>query len=135
MKARYWRWILYQGQTIYRAGFEADGTLRNPRNYPEEIVRTAIDRVVREDHERRSRAAQRAAVTRAKRQERLVYEIADKILRDDWKVEPGPNCIICGKALADLQSINRSIGSECWQHILACIQLRKNDTQCRITCR
>jgi hypothetical protein len=40
------------------------------------------------------------------------------------KQEIGPrgHCYVCGRNLTDLESINRGIGSECWQHVLSAIE-------------
>ena len=58
------------------SGILPDGTLHNPNNYPDDIVRAAVLAADARRHERRSQAAKRAAVTRSKRQERKVYAIA-----------------------------------------------------------
>jgi hypothetical protein len=35
------------------------------------------------------------------------------------------NCAICGRGLSDLESINRGVGSECWQDVLRIIDAAK----------
>jgi hypothetical protein len=109
---------------LYGVGIMADGTLRNPNGYPEDLVREAVAAAEARKHAKRSRAAKRAAETRAKRREsdieRAVQDIADR------KGHSGRRwCAICHKALTDPQSIERGIGPECWQGILALIEKRE----------
>jgi hypothetical protein len=75
--------------------------------------------------ERRSEAAKRAAVTRARRVQANVYRIADKIIAGGETGGPSQKCNICGKGLNDTESIYRGIGSDCWQDVLAAIEERK----------
>jgi hypothetical protein len=96
----------------------ADETLHNPNGYPEGLVRAAVTAADARRHERRSASAKKAVQKRAASanntelpKSRLGY----------WqgKHTPGNNCAICGRFLDDRASINRSIGSECWQGVLA----------------
>jgi hypothetical protein len=118
---RHWRWIRHDGDRLYDVGTNADGTLHNPNNYPADTVRAAIAGAEQRLHERRSKAAKKAAQTRQARKERLVYETARRIV-DGHVFGPRRNCCICGRGLGDEQSIERGIGSECWQLVLDIIR-------------
>lgn len=120
--ATLYKWIRTPGGRLYDIGILGDGTLHNPRGYPDGAVREAVEAANERRRQRRSEAAKRAAVTRRKRRERAVYELVAK-LRDGGQL-PGPaaNCVICGKALNDPESIERGIGSDCWQAVLAALE-------------
>jgi Family of unknown function (DUF6011) len=112
-----WKWVRHQGETLYQIGILADGSLHNPRGYPEHIVRAAVLAADARRHERRSAAAKKAAETRARRQEQQILAIARRIVANA-KIGPRNNCAICGRGLGDPESIERGIGSECWQSVL-----------------
>jgi hypothetical protein len=59
-----YRWVRYGDDRLYEVGVLEDGTLHNPRGYPEEIVRAAVLAADTRKHERRSRAAKKAAATK-----------------------------------------------------------------------
>jgi hypothetical protein len=120
-----WKWVLHEGKHIYDVGIFDDGTLHNPRGYPPEIVRAAVLAADASQHARRSVAAKKAAVTRAKRQAQKVYRIVKRIV-EGHSIGPRTNCVVCGRGLADQQSIDRGIGSECWQDVLS--ELQKETT-------
>jgi hypothetical protein len=40
--------------------------------------------------------------------------------------EPGRHCYVCGRHLDDPSAIDRGIGSECWQGVLAAIDQKKS---------
>ena len=115
-----WREITYDGQTLHHIGIKIDGTLWNPNGYPEGMVRTAIAGAEARAHERRSKAAHKAAATRARRRvlkiNRIVQEYQAKGV-----LQPARTCRICSRGLSDQESIDRGIGSECWQDVLAAI--------------
>jgi len=115
-----WREITYDGQTLHHIGIKVDGTLWNPNGYPEDMVRTAIAGAEARQHERRSKSAQKAAATRRERRvlkiDRLVYEYRTK-----GAFIPAHTCRVCGRGLSDKESIDRGIGSECWQDVLRAI--------------
>jgi hypothetical protein len=104
-------------ERLYEVGILADGTLHNPRGYPDDVVREAALAANARRHARRSEAAKEAAKTRDERQERRVWQIAERVVK---KQQTGPrrHCFVCGRGLADPQSIGRGIGSECWQAVL-----------------
>jgi Family of unknown function (DUF6011) len=125
---RYWhyRWITLKGDRYYRVGLNADGSLYNPRAYPnEDELRAELERIVADDkareHERRSAGAKKAAVTRARRQEKQVWQAANQIVQNK-QTGPRTSCVCCWKSLTDPESIARGIGSECWQHVLTAIE-------------
>jgi Family of unknown function (DUF6011) len=114
MKRIIYRWVYGPGSgpssRHYDVGFNEDGTLHNPNGYPEAEILPILHRVVEEARRQRSEAAKKAAKTRADRRSKLVYSVG-----------PRNNCVICGKGLGDPQSIERGIGSDCWQFVLAII--------------
>jgi hypothetical protein len=116
-----YRWVRHvhdNEMKLYEVGILPDGTLHNPRGYPDDIVRASVLAADERCHQRRSEAAKKAGETRRLRQARLVYEVAALIIKHG-RLAPCSNCRICGKALDDPQSIERAIGSECWQHVLS----------------
>jgi hypothetical protein len=123
-----YRWVYHHNgrdmERLYDVGILADGTLHNPRGYPDDVVRAAVLAADERRHMRRSEAAKKAAVTRAERQRKLIYRIADRIV-SGHDIGPRANCAICGKGLGDPVSIERGIGSECWQSVLSILTARK----------
>ena len=121
MKRQIFYWVRSDSGEIFRnVGFEADGTLHNPNGYPTEAVRAAVEATLAHWHMRRSAAAKKAALTRARRREKLVYSAARTIAA---RQETGPrdHCYVCGRGLNDPDSVKRGIGSECWQDVLSSI--------------
>jgi hypothetical protein len=106
---------------FYEIGIYEDGTLRNPRAYPEDQVREVLAWTIEAERKARSDAAKRAAVTRKRRQEKLVLTTAKRII-DGAQIGPRSNCVICGRGLGEPESIQRGIGSECWQGVLSEIE-------------
>src|SRR4051812_1439644 len=80
-------------------------------------------------HERRSKAAKRAAVTLAKRREKQVYTVGRRLLQSEG-IGPAMNCVICGRRLSEAPSIERSVGSECWQGVLSKIEQLAGPSTC-----
>src|SRR4051794_4282699 len=109
-----WNWIRGTDRTLFNVGILPDGSLHNPNGYPEDDVREAITAAEQRRHERRSNAARKAAVTRKNRRDKLVYAIARAILAGN-PTGPRSACRLCGRGLSDAASIDRGIGSECWQ--------------------
>jgi hypothetical protein len=95
---------------LYEVGILPDGTLHNPRGYPDEIVRTAVLAADAHRRARRSRAAKNASETRARRHTNQIYAVTLH-LQDGRSVGPRHHCAICGRGLGDPQSIERGIGS------------------------
>jgi hypothetical protein len=98
--------------------------LLNPNKYDPERVRTAIAAANERAHVKRSASAKKAAVTRAKRANLRVLQVAQKIVTRE-ATGPARTCFICGKALSDQESIARGVGSECWREILHAIEKDK----------
>lgn len=115
-----WRWVHHGNQRLYDVGINEDGTLHNPNGYPEDDVRSAIAGAVERRHKRRSEAAKRGAETRRLRQEKKVYAVVRR-LRLGEKFGPRSHCVICGKGLGDPVSIERGIGSDCWQGVMSMV--------------
>jgi hypothetical protein len=105
------RWkSVWHGETkLYDVGILPDGTLHNPRGYPDDIVRAAV------------LSAKKAGATRPRRRQKRVAQIAARILAGH-DIDERTNCAICGRGLGDPASIKRGIGSECWQDLLATIE-------------
>lgn len=115
-----YKWVHHDGGKLYEVGILPDGTLHNPRGYPDDLVRTVVLAADARRHERRSRAAKKAAATRSHRRERQVYRIVERI-SSGHSIGPRHNSAICGRGLDDPESIERGIGSECWQDVLRVI--------------
>ncbi len=113
-----WRYIHHDGQYLHSIGRKPDGTLHNPNGYPEGLVLAAISAAEGRAQQQRSEAAQKAADTRRKRIDRKIYIAAQRIV-DGHVYGPARKCQICGRGLGDRDSIERGIGSECWQTVLA----------------
>jgi hypothetical protein len=116
-----WHWVKHEGQELRDIGVDDDGAVHNPRGYPEDLVRAAVSAAEKRVKERLSESAKRAAETRRKRTERKVYEAARRLV-EGHEIGPRTGCAICGRGLGDQQSIQRGIGSECWQDVLTAIQ-------------
>jgi hypothetical protein len=112
-----WKWINHEGSRLLDVGENPDGTLHNPNGYPADTVRAAVAAAEQRRHHRRSAAAAKAAGIRRIRQDKRVYDAARRIASGD-ACGPRADCIICSRGLGDPQSIQRGIGSECWQAVL-----------------
>ncbi|SRR5258707_4226800 len=120
---RRWKWVRHEGVRLDDIGVNPDGSLHNPNGYPAGTVRAAVAAAEQRSHDRRSAAATKAAGTRRIRQEKRVYDAARRIASGE-AVGPRRACLICGRGLDDPESIQRGIGSECWQSILSAITAR-----------
>ncbi|MGA7324073.1 MAG: DUF6011 domain-containing protein [Rhodomicrobium sp.] len=116
-KSVHFRWIRHKAEILRDVGFNADGNLHNPNGYPEEIVRVAVSDAIARGKARRKEASAKAIVTRKRRRDNRVHSIAAKFLRNE-SIGPQHKCCICRRALTDDVSIERGIGSECWQDVL-----------------
>jgi Family of unknown function (DUF6011) len=115
-----WNWVwrdAEKSERLFQVGILPDGALRNPNGYPDGVVRAAIAAVEARRSERRSNAAKQAAETRAKRQQNRIGYIAQRVAAAQ-KTGLRSRCYVCGRRLTDPESINRGIGSECWQDVL-----------------
>jgi len=119
--ASHWKRVRYQGQKLYQVGVYDDGSLWNPNGYEEATVRAAVQHAENERAERRSEAAKKAAEKRRRRQRDQINKIAREIA-DGANLGPRENCVICGRGLADNESIQRGVGSECWQSVLEAVE-------------
>jgi hypothetical protein len=111
-------------ERFFDVGILPDGTLHNPRGYPEDEVRAAVLAADARCHERRSRAARKAAETRRHRRDAQVYA-AVKRLASGGAFIPWTNCEVCGRGLDDPESIARGIGSDCWQDVLRLLEIER----------
>jgi hypothetical protein len=112
-----YKWVRHEGGKLYSVGINADGTLYNPNNYPEDTVRTAVAAADARRRERRSNSAKKAAATRADRRDKKIYAVVQHLI-NGGSIKPGSHCEICGKGLDDPQSVARGIGSDCWQDVM-----------------
>lgn len=116
-----YRWVHHGAGKLFNVGILPDGSVYNPNNYPEETVRAAVLAADARRHERRSNAAKKAARTRQERQAKEVYVTAQRIV-SGAQAGPRKRCCICGRGLDDPQSVERGIGSECWQGVLSAVE-------------
>lgn len=120
-----WRWVgLDDGRRITDVRVEHDGERLTVLRWEgdagrDEVVAGLIGALIRR-RERRSKAARKGAVTRAKRRELLVYDVARQIRSN--RFVPGCRCAICGRALSDSDSRDRGVGPECWGDVLRLVQ-------------
>jgi hypothetical protein len=120
-----YRWVWHEGEKLYDVGIRADGTLHNPRSYPDEVVRRAVMAADARKRERRSDAAKQAAQTRQHRIRVRVHRIAKRIVARQAVAE---------RPLRHVREAARrpptGSGSECLQGVLAAIT-RACATACR----
>jgi hypothetical protein len=67
-----YQWVHHNGAQLYEVGILLDGTLHNPRGYPDDIVRAAVLAADQRRHEP-------TAVTRARRQDKKIYDVAQRL--------------------------------------------------------
>ena len=117
------KWVRRDGGGVFSdVGILDDGSLHNPLGYPEDLVRAAIAAALERRAVKRSNAATKAAVTRKRRCELRVHQVARGAVAS---LRGRTDCYICGKHLSDQISIDRGIGSECWEHVLQEIERAK----------
>lgn len=107
--------------TMRDVGILADGTLHNPNGYPEDVVRASVLAAIEQERDSRSQAAKKAAVTRSIRRKRKIYETVRK-LGLGHKFGPRTHCMLCNTEMSDPESIDRGIGSDCWQDVMQAMQ-------------
>ena len=128
MRQQLYRSVPSEFGTLYGIGIFKDGTLRNPMGYPEDRVRMVLDRLYEEERQRRSKAAKQAAITRKRRQSKLIHEIA-KGIAEGRNYGPRNQCVLCKRGLTDQESILRGVGSDCWQGVLAATEKMRDHDQ------
>lgn len=108
---------IQQAEVRFQQGQIVSATAAEPRWTVQQIIRAVYDATARRAA-RRSTAARKAATTRQQRQDALVYQLAQRWAATGQFV-PSRRCRLCRKLLDDPQAIQRGIGSDCWQRILA----------------
>ncbi len=121
-----YRSAVYNGERYYNVGHQQDGSLWNPNGYPETLVHEILEAVAERRRQRKADGIKKAVATRKARHERKIYAIALLILHDH-DIGNRETCACCAKVLTDQESIDRGIGPECWQHVLASIQRQKDE--------
>jgi Family of unknown function (DUF6011) len=122
MKASSWHWVHGPGGVKYHGvGITETGELINPHGYPEADVRAAIAAAVERRTERRKAAAAQGAQTRKRRRDLRIHEIAQHIVAGRM-YGPRSRCYLCRHRLTDADSIERGIGTECWEAVLESIE-------------
>lgn len=115
-----YRWVHHEGGRLFAVGVNDDGSVWNPNNYPEDVVRAAVAGADQRRREARSASAQKAAATAKRRREKRVHEIAKAIVAGaDMS---STKCRLCRRALTYPEAIKRGIGSECWENVLRVIE-------------
>jgi hypothetical protein len=126
-----WAYHSPNHEKLFEVGILADGSLYNPRGYPDDVVRDAVLAANARRHARCSAASkkgsQQATETRRRRRVRRVHETAKKIVAGHHG-GPQSHCAICKRGLGEGESIARGIGSECWQDLLDTIERMKAQT-------
>jgi Family of unknown function (DUF6011) len=120
-----WKYIVHGNMVLRDIGILADGTLFNPNEYDAATVRTAVLAAIEEWKARRSEAAKKAAITRRRRIEAMTYTVASRLIAGGHTGGPSHKCNICGKGLSDIPSIERGIGSKCWQGVMLVIEQKQ----------
>jgi hypothetical protein len=113
---------------MYDIGVFDDGRLHNPKGYPEDKVRKALADAEERQRKRRSDGAKKAAVTRKRRQQKLIHEIA-KGIAEGRNYGPREHCVLCKRGLTDQESIQRGVGSDCWQGVLSATERMRDHDQ------
>jgi hypothetical protein len=119
-----YRWVRCGPEILRDVGILDDGTLHNPRGYPDDVVRAAVQAADGRRTERRRNGAKKAAATRQRRHELRVRQIAARIVASG-SIGNRCNCALCGRGLTDPESVARGIGSECWQDVLRAVEERR----------
>jgi hypothetical protein len=78
--SRRYRSFNRNGERYTHIGIEADGTLYNPHNYPEEKIREVVLWADDTRRQQRADAIKRGVETRRKRRENKIIEIAKTLL-------------------------------------------------------
>jgi hypothetical protein len=122
-----WSWVYGKDRELYHSVWiEPDGSLHNPRNYPEEPARAAALAADQRKADRLRESRERGVKKRRERREARIQEAAKRILRKEG-IGNSDHCYCCHKFLTDPESIGRAIGSECWQHVLDIVARLEKD--------
>jgi hypothetical protein len=116
-----YQWIRHGEQVLRDVGVLPDGSLHNPNGYSDVLVREAVRCADERRAERRRQAITKGVATRKRRREKRIWSAAQRWLQNA-QLGPRQHCVCCGKGLSDTISIERGIGSECWQHVLTAIE-------------
>ena len=73
---------------------------------------------------RRKISAERGTVTRRKRRDARVANVAAMIAKGQI-LGPHHRCAICGRRLEDETAVTRGVGSECWSDVQTDIERKK----------
>jgi len=120
MMANLFRKIHHDGETLRDLGINDDGSIWDPHGYGAERVRAAVEYAEEKLRERRKAAATKGAATNKRRREKLIHDIARKIIAGANL--SSTSCACCGRGLTDPEAIERGIGPECWSRILEAIE-------------
>lgn len=86
-------------------------------DHTESEIVNGIYRALRKRRKKRKEAAVKAAVTRQRCRELKAKKIARQ-MAFGGETGPAKNCLVCGRPVSDQESIDRGVGSECWQGVL-----------------
>jgi hypothetical protein len=117
LKHYHWSTTSYNGRTFYHIGINYDGSLYNPNGYPEDDARAAALAADERKNKELIEARKRGVVTRQRRKEQRIANIARDYLLGKH-IGNLSDCAICGRRLTDPVSVERGIGSECWPRLM-----------------
>lgn len=121
-----WKFAYHpNGERLRDIGLEANGSLINPRGYPEERVRAALLEAQTRRAQKRAAAAAKAVATKARRRA-LKMEHIMRVAIGGQSIGPQERCALCSRHLTDSTSIQRGIGSECWGGVLRTIERQRS---------
>lgn len=124
-KFRGWKWIrLPSGHKARNVRIVDEGgvsRLHFEGDFSETDVRQAALTTLRRDKQIRSEAAKKAALVRQIRVEQKVHLIAKLYIAN--RLHPSCVCGLCGRELEDNSSIQRGVGTECWQRVLQKVEM------------
>jgi Family of unknown function (DUF6011) len=85
------------------------------------LIVSAVLGALQRRRSKRSKSALKAAETRKLRRDAKVNWIAKELI-SNRTFKPTYQCRVCGKKITDTESMERGIGSDCWQTVLEAIQ-------------
>ena len=80
-------------------------------------ILVAVNRIMERRKQKRSDAAKKAALTRARRKTKRFEQVVS-LLRNGGILKPRSHCGICERRLTDPESRQRGIGPECWEGVI-----------------